>query len=129
MNDLARVQAPEDFRNAAGQLDPQRIGAHLERLGQIFTDLQHAATLLAKTDQSVLAALTLTERDKIPRPSLAEARVRALASDTYQDHVYALTDARWKSEQAKVTYQAAQAMVEAARTAEVTRRAELHGRN
>ena len=128
MNELSRINTPEDFRNEQGQLDPKRIGLYLEDLGNRFASLQHAADLLSKTEASVLAALILQEREQIPRPSLAEARLRAQASDTYADHVYAVAEARWKAVQAKVLYEAAKAMTEAARTAEVTRRHELYGR-
>ena len=109
------------------RIDPHRISREIEQAGTAWADHAHAASLLEKTEDIVLSTLILAMRlgPDGKRVSWEEARHQAKASEDYQSHVYAMTEARYKANKARVRFDAMKAKFEAMRTAESTRRAEL----
>lgn len=114
----------DPWRDEYGAVDPGKVAAAIERLGRIWADLDAAAKALEATKATVLAQLTVNLIDD-GTPS-TQARVRAMASDEYAAHLDALLLARKRANIAKVNFDAAKAGFEATRTAEATRRAEMH---
>lgn len=111
------------------RIDPHRIAQAIEMAGKAWADAAHAANLLEKTKDSVLAELILSTRDDVEpgekKMAWTEAEMRAKASEDWQNHVYAMIEARHKANLARVHYDATTAKFEALRTAEASRRAEL----
>lgn len=105
--------------------DPHRLSAEISRVGTDWVHKKHAADTLDKTTKSVLAELTNKAREADPDISRKEAEDIALASLDYRAHVYAAVDARREANLARVRLDALNAVVEAMRSAEATKRAEL----
>jgi hypothetical protein len=110
------------------RIDPHRIAQDMETTGMRWADAQKAANLLDKTWDSVKADLILSMRTRSPGDkamSWEEAKLQAQVSDEWQNHVYAMVEARHLANVGRVQYDALKAKFEALRTAEATRRAEL----
>ena len=110
------------------RIDPHRIHQAMEQTGMQWADAQNASNLLERTWESVKAEMILVMREtgddekKLP---WNEAELRAKASDEWQNHTYAMVEARYKANVARVRYDALKAKFDALRTAEASRRAEL----
>lgn len=100
-------------------LEPDKIYHALIESGDDWADKDAAANLLEETKKSVLAGIAQDHPG-----SVAAAEQKALASQTYQEHVEAMVEARRQANKAKVRYMALQTLAELRRTQESTRRAE-----
>jgi len=106
-------------------IDPSRLSAEISRVGTDWVQKKHAADLLDKSTKAVLAQITNRMRQADPDLTRKEAEDLALGSDDYLSHVYATVDARRDANLARVQLDALNAMVEAIRSAEATKRAEM----
>lgn len=122
MDSVSHIADP--WRDEYGSVDPARVGACIEAAGRIWADEEAAAKALEGTKATVLAQIMVNLIDA--GTPATQARVRALASDEYTNHMDALLLARKRANLAKVNFDAAKAGFEATRTAEATRRAEMH---
>lgn len=111
-----RVHAP---------IDPDRVAHEVASAGDRWVQADHAAKLLEKTEKIVFAQLVRDLRRGEVTLSRRDAEDAALVSETYQSHVYAMTEARREANLARVAWEAARARFEAMRTAEASRRAEM----
>lgn len=123
MDSLPSPDIYDPWRDEHGQIDPQRVAAHLERLGRAWAQLDAAAKALEKTTGTVLAQITVSLIDGGTKAT--EAKLRATASPEYEDHINAALVARSEANMAKVRWEAGKAGFEAMRTAEATHRAEM----
>ncbi len=109
-----------------GPIDPLRVAHQVLAAGSRWVQLNHAAKLLEKTERTVLSQLTNQVRAADSNLSRREAEDLARASPEFENHVFAMLEARREADLARVTWLAAQAQIDAMRTAEATRRAEIH---
>ena len=101
--------------------DPARFAAAIVKKGEAWSDAEAAASLLEETRKTVLAA-EMAKQGDMP---VSKAEMHALASDVYRRHVVSMVEARRAANKARVGYDGAKAMMELARSAEATRRAEM----
>ncbi len=106
-------------------INPHRLSHEIGRVGADWAQKKHAADLLEKSTRAVLAQITNRCREQDPELTRKEAEDRALGSDEYLSHIYAAVDARRDANLARVKLDALNAMVEAIRSAEATKRAEI----
>lgn len=113
-----------DLRDESGSLDPDRIAHDIAEKGEIWARLDDASRLLERTRDTVLARLILDIKDR-EKCSMRQAELLAKASNDWENHVYAATEAKLKANLARVQFDAAKARFEAMRSAEASRRAEM----
>ena len=101
--------------------DPARFAQAIVRKGEAWADAEAAAALLEETRKTVLAS-EMAKQGDMP---VSKAEMHALASDVYRQHVASMVEARRAANKARVGYDGAKAMMELARSAEATRRAEI----
>lgn len=101
--------------------DPARFAQAIVRKGEAWADAEAAAALLEETRKTVLAS-EMAKQGDMP---VSKAEMHALASDVYRKHVLSMVEARQAANKARVAYDGAKAMMELARSAEATRRAEI----
>ena len=101
--------------------DPARFAQAIVRKGEAWADAEAAASLLEETRKTVLAA-EMAKQGDMP---VSKAEMNGLASIKYREHIEAMVEARRVANKAKVSYDGAKAMMELARSAEATRRAEI----
>lgn len=101
--------------------EPGAIEHAIVTAGCEWADKRHAAMLLAETLKPLRAKLFLEAQGK----SVAEREHMALAHPDYTAHVKLMADADREEIKAKVRFEAKKAKLDAMRTLESTRRAEL----
>ena len=122
---------PERGRTAAGDIDPDAIANEIESRGRTWADLKATAKLLELQMPSVKAATIQNLLDqgaaatgrKITR---RDAEDLALLDPEFQLVQETAVYARRAANMAEAEFKAVQARFEAMRTAEATRRAEMH---
>ena len=103
--------------------DPDRMYAHVVRVGDEWADAKAAFEALDDVTKTVLAEVTA---DYLPQESSkAQAEMRALASKIYKEHLAAVAAARRVFLRAQVSYEGAKMLAGLRQTQESTRRAEM----
>jgi hypothetical protein len=102
--------------------DPAKFAHAIVQRGEAWADAEAGAALLEETRKTVLAAEMAKQGDM----AVSKAEMHALASDVYRRHVLSMVEARRAANKARVVYDGAKAMMELARSAEATRRAEIN---
>jgi len=108
-----------------GQLDPHGLAHELEQRGARWADSHAAAELLEKTHRIVLAQITNDYRLLERGLSRKAAEDLALGSEAYIQHIEATVEARRVANIARANYDAIRVRIEAMRTVEATKRAEI----
>lgn len=108
-------------------LNADKIYAELISAGESWADKDAAANLLEEGKSSLLSKLTHDHRyeDNTAIISRIEAEEAARASQTYQDYIAGMVEARRVANRARVRYQAIQTLAELRRSQESTRRQEM----
>jgi hypothetical protein len=117
----------ERGRTEDGDLDPALIAHELEMFGREYAEANANAKLLEKQEAVVMAQLVQDFRcnpdgRKVTR---ADAQDMARCSEIYQTHIETMVEARRAANNARAKWKAAEARLEAMRTVEATRRAEM----
>jgi hypothetical protein len=121
---IKRVLLAMEFDDNASRL--LWLSSEYGRLGTVWTQLQHAASLLEETKTRVRAQIANRIRFENPKLARRDAEEQALLSDDYMSHIQAMVDARLKANQARVELEVIKTEFDAVRTAEVSRRAEMN---
>ncbi len=101
------------------------LSSEYGRLGNIWAQLQHAASLLEETKTRVRAQIANGLRAENPRLNRRDSEEQALLSDEYMSHITAMIEARRQANLARVELEVIKTEFDAVRTAEVSRRAEM----
>ena len=104
-------------------LNADKIYAELISAGNAFADTDAAASLLEEAKHSMLSKLT--NEQMLNTDSRIQAEQNAKASQTYQDYIAGMVEARRVANRARVRYQAIQTLAELRRSQESTRRQEM----
>lgn len=101
--------------------DPARLAHGIVSRGELWGELNAAASLLEETRGTLLAKLL---KEHFDQPAW-KAEALAKADPRYEEHIRAMVEARKLADVAKVKFDGAKAMGEFVRSAESTRRAEM----
>ena len=101
-------------------INPNEIYKKLLDVGDDWADKAYASDILEETQKSVLSECMLMETGGV-----SERDMKARASERYLDHVYRMVAAKRELNKARVKYDSVKSWVEAVRTAESTKRAEM----
>lgn len=135
-------QQSKDFQELVASLkdfNPRALTDEVIRVGEAWAENDAAATTLEETKKTLLAKLTLEylagghssgaagERPKAM--SVAQAEVKALADDRYEQHIELMVQARGESHRSRVRYDLGKMRLELMRSVQATMRNEmrLHG--
>ena len=112
-----------ELRDEVGNLDPRRVAAAIDSVGEVHADRLRAAQVLEHTKATVRARLILRFRGE--GHSLRESELLTDASEEWETHIYAIAEARYQANLARARVETLTGLFEASRTAEATRRAEM----
>jgi hypothetical protein len=102
--------------------DPKSLTDRLIEAGEKWSDLNAAAEVLEETKSTLLGKLLSEHFDE---PAW-KAEAKAKSDPRYNEHIFAMVEARKAANRARVRYDSGKAFVELARSAESTRRAEMN---
>lgn len=106
-------------------IDPKEVYTRLETVGHRWASANAKAELLEESAKSELSSIAIGFLDKGSSKSMSEAETRARASAEYREHIRNMVSARKEANDAKVSYNAAQAWFEGLRTQAATLRSEM----